>query len=130
MRVKATREGLVGQKTASGYIVDEIVPYCALPAVEALQRFVKITNLLNGHTAIGIVLDVGPFNTHDESYVFGGARPKAEFGVSISGDGTNGAGIDLGQRLWTKLGMTDNTDVDWEFLDVGDAVAYVKEPNE
>lgn len=116
MLVKATREGLVGDRTASGYVIDTVVPFVALPSVKALQTFVKLTNPANGKTAVAIVLDVGPFNTQDDAYVFSGARPAAESGVSVSGKGTNGAGIDLGERIWSELGMTDNTEIEWEFL--------------
>ena len=52
----------------------------------------------------------------DDAYVFSGARPQAESGTSLSGKGTNGAGIDLGEQVWHLLGMTDNSLVSWEFL--------------
>lgn len=112
--VKATREGLIGRKTASGYVIDQVVPFVALPSVRALHSFVRVT--ANGNSAIAIVLDVGPWNTADDAYVFGGARPAAESGASVSGEGTNDAGIDLGERIWNALGMTGNTEVSWEFL--------------
>lgn len=114
--VLATREGLIGQRTASGYVVDSVVPFVALPSRKALGRFVRVTNLANGKTAMAVVLDVGPWNTADEAYVFGGARPAAESGHSVSGKGTNGAGIDLGEVVWHQLGLTDNTHVDWIFI--------------
>ena len=38
MTVKATREGLIGGQTASGYIIDRVVPFVALPCGKALQR--------------------------------------------------------------------------------------------
>jgi hypothetical protein len=116
MTVKATREGLIGGQTASGYIIDRIVPFVALPCDKALQRFVRLTNPLNQKSCIAIVLDVGPWNTRDDAYVMGGARPQAESGTDTSGRTTNGAGIDLGERVWTELGMLDNGLVDWEFL--------------
>ena len=117
--VKATREGLVGQKTASGYVIDRVVPFVALPCILALGRFVRITNPANGRAAYGVVLDLGPWNVHDDAYVLGGARPQAESGIDTSGRPTNGAGIDLGERVWSQLGMTDNGPVSWEFLDMG-----------
>jgi hypothetical protein len=40
--VKATREGLSGGKTASGYIVDDVVPFVALPAFAALHLWVRV----------------------------------------------------------------------------------------
>lgn len=116
MTVKATREGLVGHTTASGYAIDLVVPFVALPSGRALERFVKVSNPLNGKSCYAVVLDVGPFNQNDNGYVFGGARPQAELGLSVSGKGTNGAGIDLSEKVWALLGMTDNTSVDWEFL--------------
>lgn len=115
--VRATREGLVGQKTASGYVIDRVVPFVALPSKNALGRFVRVTNPATGLSVVAVVLDVGPFNELDDAYVFDGARPQAESGVSISGRGTNGAGIDLGERIWTQLGMIDNTAVSWEFIE-------------
>lgn len=115
-RVKATREGCVGQPTASGYVVDRHVPYVALPSVHALERCVRLTNPANGRTCDAIVLDVGPWNEHDDAYVFGGARPAAERGLDERGRPTNRAGIDLGERVWHELGFADNADVDWWFL--------------
>lgn len=116
MTVKATREGLVGQKTASGYIIDKVVSFVALPSRHALGQFVMLTNPLTGITTYAQVLDVGPWNTDDEEYVFTGKRPKAEAGKSLSKKGTNGAGIDLGEKVWNTLGMKDNGEVTWEFL--------------
>lgn len=116
MRVRATREGLVGKPTATGYIIDRCVPFVALPSTRALYRAVMIANPANGKSCEAMVLDVGPFNEHDDDYVFDGARPIAESGQSVSGKGTNGAGIDLGEKVWNLLGMTDNGPVDWEFL--------------
>lgn len=116
MRVKATREGLIGGKTASGYIVDTVVPFVALPSVKALGRFVRVTNPANQRTTLAVVLDVGPWNEHDSMYVEHGQRPAAESGVDTRGRKTNGAGIDLGEKVWHVLGMVDNGDVEWEFV--------------
>lgn len=116
IKVKATREGLVGSRTSSGFIIDGIVPFVALPSVRAIGKFIRVTNPANGLSTIAVVLDVGPWNTHDEEYVFVGSRPQAESGVSVSGQGTNGAGIDLGEKVWKTLGMIDNSEVEWEFI--------------
>jgi len=116
-KVKATREGLVGALTASGYVVDKVVPFVALPAVKSLGRFVRLRNVLNDRKALAIVLDVGPWNIRDDEYVFGAARPQAETGTDQQGRKTNGAGIDLGEKIWKKLGMKDNGPVEWEFID-------------
>lgn len=54
--VKATREGLIGSKTASGYVIDTVVPYVALPARTALHAFIRIA--ANGRARLAIVLDI------------------------------------------------------------------------
>jgi hypothetical protein len=114
--VKATREGLLGGKTSTGYLVDAVVPFVALPSAAALRQWVRVRNPANGQSIRALVLDVGPWNINDNAYVFGGARPAAERGLSVSHTGhTNGAGIDLGEAVWTALGLTDNADVEWEF---------------
>lgn len=117
--VKATREGLTGGKTSSGYVIDTVVSFVALPAVRALHKHVLVTNPITGLSCIAEVLDVGPWNEHDDAYVFGEARPLAEQGINVSQNGkTNGAGIDLGERVWRTLGMKGNGLVTWEFLHV------------
>jgi hypothetical protein len=114
--VKATREGELGQRTASGYLVEPHVPFVALPSARALGMAVRLRNPANGRTCSAIVLDVGPWNTFDDAYVFGDQRPQAESGTDTRGRATNGAGIDLGERVWSLLGMTDNAAIEWEFL--------------
>jgi hypothetical protein len=109
--VKSTREGLVGGTTASGWVIDTQIPFVALPSTRALWRLIRIRNPLNGIARFAFVLDVGPWNTHDDAYVFGGARPLSE-----SQPGTNRSGIDLGEKIWQQLRMTGNTDVTWEFV--------------
>jgi hypothetical protein len=116
MLVKATREGLAGQRTATGYIIDARLPFVALPATKALYKFVRLTNPANAKTCVAVVMDVGPWNEHDDDYVLNGARPAAESGVSVSGHGTNGAGIDLSEAVWRALGLLDNAKVEWDFI--------------
>jgi hypothetical protein len=114
--VHATREGLIGHKTASNYIIDPYVPFVALPAVKALRRAVRILNPATGLQAIALVLDVGPWNEYDNAYVFEGARPQAESGHDTRHRATNKAGIDLGEWVWHHLGYTDNGPCSWEFV--------------
>ena len=38
IKVKATREGLVGQRTASGYLIDTVVPFVALLSSQVKRR--------------------------------------------------------------------------------------------
>lgn len=115
-RVKSTREGLVGKPTASGYVIDTVVSFVALPATKALHRFVRLSNPANGLSTYAQVLDVGPWNERDEAYVFGGQRPQAESGRDEFGRATNHAGIDLGEAVYRALGMSGNSEIDWEFL--------------
>ena len=115
MTVKATREGIIGGRTATGYIVDTVVPFVALPAAAALRQWVIVTNPRTGKSMRAIVLDVGPWNENDNAYVFGGERPAAESGPDTRGRHTNGAGIDLSERVWQQLGMVDNGQVTWQF---------------
>ncbi len=113
--VKATREGLPGGRTASGWRINSQVPFVALPSHAALWQWVRVTNPANGQSIRARVLDVGPWNEDDDRYVWEGARPAAESGKDTRGRTTNGAGIDLGEHVWNALGMTGNTDVSWEF---------------
>jgi hypothetical protein len=115
--VKATREGLVGFKTSSGYVIDTVIPFVALPAVRALHRFVRVVNPATGKRVIAFVADVGPWNEHDDAYVFDGQRPAAESGTDTRERATNRAGIDLGEAVWNGLGMEGNGSVSWEFIE-------------
>jgi hypothetical protein len=117
--VFATREGLIGQTTASGYVIDEKRSFVALPSTKALKRVVRVR--ANYKETLAEVLDVGPHLEHDDAYVFGSQAPLAAAGWHTVGGAvvkgwTNGAGIDLGQAVWKALGMTDNGTVEWEFV--------------
>ena len=137
--VKATREGLAGGKTSTGYRIDSIVRFVALPAAAAQRQWIRLCNPANGKTCTALVLDVGPWNENDNAYVFqdltnpkytlngldgipaippatAGVRPQAESGVDTFKRVTNHAGIDLGEAVWAALEMGGNTDVSWEFL--------------
>ncbi len=116
MIVKATREGLVGQKTSTGWRINNIVPFVALPSEAALRQWVIVTNPANGKSIKALVLDVGPWNIDDDAYVFGTARPQSETGMDKFKRHTNYAGIDLGEFVWNYLGMKDNGNVDRKFL--------------
>jgi hypothetical protein len=112
--VKCTHEGLVGHTTACGYVIQPQSWFVALPHHAALRRVVRLWGDTTPGSFTAPVLDVGPWNTNDGAYVFGGARPAAESGLSVSGHGTNGSGIDLSDALWITLGKPDH--VSWEFV--------------
>lgn len=128
--VKATREGLFGSKTWSGYRIESSVPFVALPSTAALRLWVRVVNPRNYRKVRALVLDVGPWNEKDHAYVFQhatidfdqvgvgllGVRPQAESGIDSFGRKTNKAGIDLSEAVWSALGMVDNDTVEWEFV--------------
>lgn len=114
--VKATREGLLDGKTSTGWRINNHVPFVALPSVAALRQWILIKNPKNNKSIKALVMDVGPWNENDDAYVFGGSRPSAESGIDTRGRKTNSAGIDLGEKVWNYLEMTDNSVVEWEFI--------------
>jgi N-acetylmuramoyl-L-alanine amidase len=84
-------------------------------------------------SAVGKIMDKGPWVVNDDNYVFGDARPIAETcynnGTPLpSGSGsnagkvpTNDAGIDLSPALADMIGIDGKGKVDWMFVE--DAVA-------
>src|SRR5665213_1767677 len=102
---KATREGLVGKRTSTGWLINTTTPFVALPSTAALRQWIRLFNPANGNTCRALVLDVGPWNVDDDAYVFqpltldklglplvvgassrfmGGVRPLAEKGIDLS----------------------------------------------
>jgi hypothetical protein len=122
MIVKATREGLEGGQTSTGWPISNERAFVALPSVAVKKRWVRVRNPLNGKVIQAEVLDTGPWSEQDDEYVLRGARPLSEsnqrkmYNQPIEAHTTNGAGIDLGQLVWDWLEMKDNTDVEWEFV--------------
>lgn len=118
--VYATREGLVGQTTASGRTIQETDVFVALPSRKALNRTVIVE--YNGKRIIALVWDVGPWST-DDPYWEGNGVPKAIFGQRTKnlqdryGPPRNPAGIDLSNQAFRDLGMKDNDFIFWRFAD-------------
>lgn len=69
-RVHATREGLVGHRTANGHIIQPRDHFVSLPSWRSLSSLggneyqVRIT--YQGRSAVAPVWDVGPWNTRDD----------------------------------------------------------------
>jgi hypothetical protein len=142
--VFATREGLVGGKTANGHVIGDRDHFVALPSRRALSPrgssdySVKVC-APTGRCAFAPVWDVGPWNTRDDYWNPASERqewrdlpqgvPQAQ---AAHDDGYNGgrdqynrkvsnpAGIDLGDGLfWDALGLKNNSWVDVEYLWTG-----------
>lgn len=141
-RIFATREGLVGQQTANGHIIQPRDRFVALPSWRNLSSYqgyeyqVRLT--YNGRTTVVPVWDVGPWNTNDNYW-----SPNRDnyrdlpVGVPMAQaaylDGYNGGLDEFGRRIqapngidiadgtfWDDLGMTRNDWVDVTFLWLGE----------
>ncbi len=138
-RIYATREGLVGAKTANGHIIQSRDHFVALPSGTVLDcngcstYTVTLKNPANGLTVTERIYDVGPWNTKDNywhtpraeftslalglpeaqaAYQNGFNGGKDEFGRLVS----NPAGIDLADgTFWDSLGLSGNSWIDVTF---------------
>lgn len=105
--VLATREGLIGHRTADGHVITSTSVFVALPARSALGRWVTVEYA--GRRILARVRDVGPHNTTDP-YWTSRKRPAAELGLRLGpmqqyGPPKNKAGIDLSDGAWDALGI-------------------------
>lgn len=79
-RLRATRQGMVGGRTANGYIIEPRARFVSLPSWRALSPrgsydySVRIT--YQGRSAVAPVWDVGPYNTRDDYWSFERERYK------------------------------------------------------
>ena len=117
--MEATREGLVGKKTACGLVIRTKSIFVALPHWKALFKIVLV--VYDGKPYLAPVLDVGPWNEEDLTYVFGTLQPLAEHGVGKYRKPTNKAGIDLSDGLISQMGFDPKAwgkrDVKWRFIE-------------
>jgi hypothetical protein len=116
--VWATREGLVGCKTATGHVIASGDVFVALPSRSALNRQVAVT--YRGRTIVCPVLDVGPHNTTDAYWDGEDGVPAAAKGIRLGkmakyGPPKNPAGIDLSDGACRMLGIKNGTIVRWRF---------------
>jgi hypothetical protein len=83
---------------------------------------IQVINPANNKSVVLAVMDSGPWNVNDSAYVMGTARPEAESGISVSGKGTNKAGLDISPTAYNILG---GDHLNWKFttlpLDDGSA---------
>jgi hypothetical protein len=102
-------------------------PGVALPSAKALRKWVELR--FKYQWTIAHVVDVGPWTTDDDAYVFGNARPRAETfkgeharindGGSLHSLKSNGAGIDLFPETARLLGiaLNENVILEWRFIE-------------
>jgi hypothetical protein len=114
--VLATREGQIGDVTATRMIIRPDSAFVALPHPRALGRLVEVR--FGDRALVVPVLDVGPWNV-DDAYWEAGARPASERGVGVFRRPVNRAGIDLSDPVFAALGLPDNAMVDWRFVHRG-----------
>jgi hypothetical protein len=120
--VFATDEGLVGQTTACGHVIQPSDHFVALPYSQTLCG--TGVHLVHGQNAQDTTVeDVGPWCPHSQStqgntcvcspddYWMGNGIPYSQ----SSSCGSNPAGIDLADGTFSGLGLTNNAWIDWTF---------------
>ncbi|HMP39067.1 MAG TPA: hypothetical protein PKA05_01685 [Roseiflexaceae bacterium] len=140
-RIYATRQGLVGRRTANGHIIQPRDRFVALPSFRVLSSRggnefqVRVT--YRDRSVILPVWDVGPWNTTDDYW-----DPDRKYGDLPVGlpmaqaarlQGYNGGRDDFGRRVrlpngvdiadgafWDDLGMAQSDWVEISFLWLGD----------
>jgi N-acetylmuramoyl-L-alanine amidase len=113
----------------NGPYMDDTSLYVSVPwnmeDADQRARGVKVYNRANGKSAVGPVMDKGPWMI-DDYFVEAGTRPIAEQcfnnqtplprGPNAGKIPTNPAGIDLSPGMFEALGMDDNGVVDFELV--------------
>jgi hypothetical protein len=134
-RIYATREGLVGRRTANGHVIAPRDHFVALPSWRSLSSRggseYKVRLSYKGRSVVVPVWDVGPWNTHDDYWSTNRqmwkdlprGKPEAQAAYQ---NGYNGGRDEFGRKpnlpngidiadgtFWDSLGMKD-----WDWVDV------------
>ena len=140
-RVFATREGLVGHRTANGHLITPRDRFVALPSGSALaskdgyEFQVRLT--YQGRSVVVPVWDVGPWNTRDDywsaSRRYGDLPVGLPMAQAAHFDGYHGGRDESGRRIsipngidiadgafWDDLGMSVSDWVEVSFLWLGE----------
>lgn len=112
-RVLATREGQIGDITATQMRIKADSRFVALPHPRALGRMVELRH--GDRVVLAKVLDVGPWNI-DDAYWEHDDRPASERGRGAYRTPVNKAGIDLSDPVFAELGLHDNDVIEWRFV--------------
>ncbi|MEU6479887.1 VCBS repeat-containing protein [Streptomyces sp. NPDC047017] len=140
-RVHATREGLVGGRTANGHVIQSNDHFVALPSGRALsgeggtEYSVRVCKAGTSTCETAPVWDIGPWNVRDDYWNPSGVReefsdlaqgtPEAQAAYDSGYNGgrddgnrsvLNNAGIDLGDGVAADLGLGDGGSVDVSYL--------------
>ncbi len=140
-RIFATREGLVGRRTANGHIIQPRDRFVALPcwcvlSPKGTDQF-KVRITYNGRSVVVPVWDVGPWNTRDDYWNPNRRYSDLPVGMPMAEaayyHGYNGGRDEWGRRItlpngidiadgtfWDDLGMTSSDYVYVTFLWLGD----------
>jgi hypothetical protein len=139
-RIFATRQGLVGRRTANGHIIQPRDRFVALPAWKALSsrggKEFQVRLTYKGHSVVVPVWDVGPWNTRDDYWSPDRYYKKVPVGVPMAQyahqEGYNGGRDEFGRRIglpngidiadgafWDDLGMKQSDWVEVTFLWMG-----------
>lgn len=73
---------------------------------------IQVINPENNKSLVMPVVDTGPWNINDSSYVLGSSRPQAESGTDTMGRKTNKAGLDVSPAAKEFLG---GEKLNWKF---------------
>lgn len=140
-RIFATREGLVGRRTANGHIIQPRDHFVALPcwcvlSPKGTDKF-KVRLTYNGRSVVVPVWDVGPWNTRDDYWNPNRRYSDLPVGMPMAEaayyHGYNGGRDEWGRRItlpngidiadgtfWDDLGMTRSDYVYVTFLWLGE----------
>lgn len=149
-RVYATREGLVGHRTANGHRIGRRDRFVALPSWKVLndrgEKDYQVRISYRERSVVVPVWDVGPWNTRDNYWSaqremwrdLPRGLPQAQ---AAHQQGYNGGRDQFGRRpnlpngidiadgtFWEDLGLKDHAWVEVTFLWLGDEAAVVKQP--
>jgi hypothetical protein len=136
----ATREGLVGHRTANGHIIQPRDHFVALPSWDVLapkgSNKYQVRLTYQGRSTIAPVWDVGPWNTNDDYWSPSRRYSDLPVGLPMAQaayyQGYNGGRDVFGRRIglpngidiadgtfWDDLGMRDSDWVQVTFLWLG-----------
>ncbi len=121
-QVFATDEGLVGQTTACGRVIQPQDHFVALPAGGLCGTSINLRSSPSSISQVAPVEDVGPWYPNSTATAGNPCVGPADPYWNTSGvpraataSCSNGAGIDLADGTFSALGLTGNSTILWRF---------------